>query len=95
MIEATSELLLTLSSCDEILFDDDLREDADATYYSSKTGLRTIISRSVAYFPPKEVACPSKLDPLQKFAEEIARETDWLQDELLAEQLDSNGQLSG
>lgn len=89
------EVLPTLLSRDQIPFDDDLREDADRTYYSSKIGPWTILPSSVAYFPLTQVASPSELAQLHKFAKKISRQTSRLQDELLAEQSDSNVQLRG
>ena len=89
------EVLPTLSSRDEILNDDILREAADRAYYASKTGPWTILPCSVAYCPLTQVASQEERTQLHEAASNVAHETGRLQDKLLAKQFDPESQLRG
>jgi hypothetical protein len=89
------EVLPTLSSRDDILNDDILREAADRAYYASQTGPWTVLPCSVAYCPLIQVASQEEQTQLHEAASNVAQETGRLQDKLLAEQFDSEKRLRG
>jgi choline dehydrogenase-like flavoprotein len=89
------EVLPTLSSRDDILSDNILREAADRAYYASQIGPWTVLPCSVAYCPLAQVASPTEQTQLHIDARKVAQETRRLQDELLGEQFDSTKELRG